>query len=140
MPTTTATIARAAAGFLAAGVLLLTGCTAGQSTEEACSAVNAELEDAQGELTSSISSLATDPDGAIEALETFHGRFAETVDGLDNAEIKKLGQDTEQALSDYITAVSDAAADPENADSETVTGAITDFQQQAQKFQDACTS
>jgi outer membrane murein-binding lipoprotein Lpp len=128
------------AGIVAVSALLLTGCTASQSTTEACTQLNAELESAGEELQSSITSMSTDPQGAIDALETFQGSLSETVDGITNEEIKTLGEDTEAALGDYIDAITAATADPQNADSEALTSAIEGFQAQAQKFSETCSS
>ena len=138
--TTTTRAARAAAGIFAVSALMLTGCSGGQSKAEACEQLNSELTDASTELTSSISNMATDPEGAIDALETFQGTFSETVDGITNEEIKELGENTEDALADYIEVTSDAVDDPDNADSEALTEAIENFQTQTTAFNDACGS
>jgi outer membrane murein-binding lipoprotein Lpp len=139
MTITTSTRARrAVVGFVAVGALLLTGCTAGQSKEEACTQLNEELTAASEELNSSISTLATDPEGAVEALESFRDTFGETVDGISNEEIKDLAEDTEDSLGTYVDEVSAAAGDPENADSESVMASVTDFQEKAAAIQEAC--
>ena len=137
MTTTTTT---RAAGIFAVSALLLTGCTGGQSKEEACTQLNSELQDASAELTDSVSNMATDPEGAVEALETFQDSFSETVDGISNAEIKELGENTEAALGDYIEATSDSVEDPANADSEALTDAVENFQEQTNAFNEACGS
>lgn len=139
MTITTSTRARrAVVGFVAVGALLLTGCTAGQSKEEACTQLNEEIKSASAELNSSISTLATDPEGAVEALESFRDTFGETVDGISNEEIKDLAEDTEDSLGTYVDEVSAAAGDPENADSESVMASVTDFQEKAAAIQEAC--
>ncbi|PSL36665.1 hypothetical protein CLV49_0262 [Labedella gwakjiensis] len=140
MTSATTRTARTVAGLFAVTALLLTGCSGGQSTAEACAQLNSELEDASTELTSSISNMASDPEGAIAALETFQASFSETVDGITNEEIKDLGENTEDALADYIEATSDAVDDPENADSEALTDAIENFQTQTSAFNEACGS
>jgi gas vesicle protein len=137
--TTTRSI-RAVAGVFAVSALLLTGCTGGQSKEEACTQLNTELEDAQTELQDSISNIASDPDGAIDALETFQGSFSDSVDDISNDEIKDLGENVEEALDDYIEVTSDAVDDPENADSAALTDAIEEFQTQTEAFSEACGS
>jgi outer membrane murein-binding lipoprotein Lpp len=138
--TTSTRTARAVVGLLAVGGLLLTGCTAGQSKEDACTQLNADIKSASDELTSSISTLATDPEGAIAALEDFRDSFGDTVDEISNEEIKDLAENTEDALENYVDEVSAAAADPENADSEAVMGSVTEFQEQTQAISDACGS
>lgn len=139
MTITTSTRARrAVVGLFAVGALLLTGCTAGQSKEEACTQLNEELTAASEELNASISTLATDPEGAVEALESFRDTFGETVDGISNEEIKDLAEDTEDSLGTYVDEVSAAAGDPENADSESVMASVTDFQEKAAAIQEAC--
>lgn len=140
MTRTTTHAARTVAGILAVSALLLTGCAGGQSKAEACKQLNSELTDASTELTSSISNMASDPDGAVAALETFQGKFEKTVDGITNEEIKDLGEDLEESLGDYIEATSDAVKDPENADSAALTGAIEDFQTKSTAFTKACNS
>ncbi|RWZ49919.1 hypothetical protein ELQ90_11255 [Labedella phragmitis] len=138
--TTSTRAARALVGLLAVGGLLLTGCTASQSKEEACTQLNADIKSASEELTSSISTLATDPEGAISALESFRDSFGDTVDEISNEEIKDLAENTEDALENYVDEVSAAAEDPENADSEAVMGSVTEFQEQTQAISDACGS
>lgn len=140
MTRTTTHAARTVAGILAVSALLLTGCAGGQSKAEACKQLNSELADASTELTSSISNMASDPDGTVAALETFQGKFEKTVDGLTNEEIKDLGEDLEESLGDYIEVTSDAVKDPENADSAALTDAIEDFQTQTTAFTKACNS
>lgn len=137
---TTTRAARAVAGLFAVSALLLTGCSGGQSKEEACTQLNSELEDASTELTESISNIASDPEGAVDALETFQDQFSETVDGITNDEVKDLGENVEEALGDYIDVTADAVEDPENADSAALTDAIEEFQTQSQAFSDACGS
>ncbi|RWZ64416.1 hypothetical protein ELQ92_06515 [Labedella populi] len=136
--TTSLRARRAVVGLVAAGALLLTGCTAGQSKDEACTQLNEELTAASEELNSSISTLATDPEGAVEALESFRDTFGETVDGISNEEIKALAEDTEDSLGTYVDEVSAAAGDPANADSESVMASVTDFQEKAAAIQEAC--
>ncbi len=138
--TTSARAVRAVAGLAAVSALLLTGCAGGQSKEDACSQLQSEIQSASDELQSSISTLATDPEGAVEALEGFRDTFGETVDDIDNEEIKDLAEDTEDSLSTYVDEVSAAASDPENADSEAVMSSVTDFQEKAAAIQEACGS
>ena len=137
---TTTRAARAVVGVFAVSAFLLTGCTGGQSKEEACTQLNSELEVASTELTDSIANIATDPDGAVDALETFEGTFSDTVDDISNDEVKELGENVEEALGDYIDVTADAVEDPDNADSTALTDAIEKFQTETSAFNEACNS
>jgi gas vesicle protein len=125
-------------GALAITGLLLTGCAGGQSKADACKVLESGLTDLQGELTSSLSDAATDPEGASEALQTVSDKFSDNVSKVSNDDVKDVADDADEALSTLVSEFKTYAADPTTADTTALTDASTDVQETFTELSKVC--
>jgi hypothetical protein len=125
-------------GALAITGLLLTGCAGGQSKADACKVLESGLTDLQGELTSSLSNAATDPEGASEALQTVSDKFSGNVEKVSNDDVKDVADDADEALSTLVSEFKTYAADPTSADTTALTNASTDVQETFTELSKVC--
>jgi hypothetical protein len=125
-------------GALAITGLLLTGCAGGQSKADACKVLESGLTDLQGELTSSLSNAATDPEGASEALQTVSDKFSGNVEKVANDDVKDVADDADEALSTLVSEFKTYAADPTSADTTALTNASTDVQETFTELSKVC--
>jgi hypothetical protein len=125
-------------GALAITGLLLTGCAGGQSKADACKVLESGLTDLQGELTSSLSNAATDPEGASEALQTVSDKFSGNVEKVSNDDVKDVADDADEALSTLVSEFKTYAADPTSPDTTALTNASTDVQETFTELSKVC--
>ncbi|AWB87110.1 hypothetical protein [Mycetocola zhujimingii] len=132
------TTSAATIGIIAVAGLFLTGCAGGQSKAEACSIVQTTLEDAQTELTDSVSSFGNDPVAGAEAVTELSETFSEANDKITNEDVKPESTKATEALSGFAEQMEIAAADPDNADQTALTDAITEVQTTFGDLQTVC--
>jgi hypothetical protein len=126
-----------------AALIALTGCSAlpfggGQSTAEACRALEPGLKDVETGIGASLSNLRSDPAAAASQIRDVAAAFTTEADAISNAEV----HDAAVAAADSITAFSALfdtyAADPANADTTPVSDSATDVQDNMTKLGDVC--
>ncbi|MCP2030100.1 outer membrane murein-binding lipoprotein Lpp [Okibacterium sp. HSC-33S16] len=132
------TASASAIGILAVAGLLLTGCAGGQSKAEACTIVQDTLEQAQTELTESVSSFGDDPVAGAEAVTTLADSFSDANDKISNSDVKPKSSDATKALDTFAAEMETAAADPEAADQTALSDAIADVQSTFTDLQEVC--
>jgi len=108
---------RAFAG-LAVAALALTGCAAGssaasaQTPEQACDVLASGVAQTTAKLQTSISGLATDPEAAADDVTALTADFENSASGVDNAELKRLANNTTTALADFDEKIHAYASEP----------------------------
>lgn len=115
-------------GALAVAGLLLTGCAGGQSKADACKGLESGLQDVQSDLSSSLSSAATDPEGAVKSLETIADTFSDNVSKVTNDEVAPAAKDADKALTGLVDEFKSYSKDPAKADSSAMSSAANDVQ------------
>lgn len=125
-------------GILAAAGLLLSGCAGGQSQAEACTIVQDTLEQAQTELTESVSSFGDDPVAGSEAVTKLANTFSDANDKITNGDVKPESDKATKALDTFAAEMETAASNPDNADQTALSDAIGDVQTTFGDLQKVC--
>lgn len=94
----------------------LTGCSAGgQSVADACKVISDEGNSITSSAQEALSSVATDPQAAVDALGDVQKQFEELGGKITNDEVKPVFDDFVGAYGDLTAAIGSIAEDPENA-------------------------
>ncbi|MGK9146284.1 hypothetical protein KXS11_01465 [Plantibacter flavus] len=116
-------------GAIAVVGLLLTGCSGGaQSKADACKVIESEVTDSAAALQSGLSSLSSDPEGAVTQLDDFAGTFSAAADKVTNEEVKTAADASVDALNAFIKQAKTAVGDPASADQTALTDSLTKLQ------------
>ncbi len=105
-------------------VLVLTGCTAGQSKAAACTSLikkmdtaTTGLNDALSQINLTLSGTGSESDAAVKELTTTTATFTTSVKGIQNPEVKAAGEKAASSLAALAKQVGIAVTDPASADS-----------------------
>jgi len=121
--------AAAFVGAIAVAGLLLTGCAGGaQSKADACKVIESEVTDSAAQLQAGLTSLSSDPKGAVAQLDDFADTFSAAADKVSNDEVKKSADASVDALKAFIDEAKTAVDDPEAADQTALTDSLTKLQ------------
>jgi hypothetical protein len=152
LTTSRRTIATTLTG-LAFASILLAGCTAGgsgddagdsgagassQTTEEACTVLKGGVEDTLTDLQSGLAELQTNPAKAAAAVETLAAAFEDTATDVTNDDVRTVADDATTALNDFSEQITAYAADPESVDQTEVTDSATAVQTAMTKLGATC--
>lgn len=149
---------------LAAGILLLAGCTSSgttapggdsaatgsaatsapassgsssQSAAEACAALGTALSDASSTVSDAMKDAGSDPAKAAKALDAFKDSFAAAVATLGNAEVKAQAQKAVDALAKAVPLFEAGAKDTSKLADAMI--ALTEFQKELSGIASVCT-
>lgn len=144
----------------ALAALLLTGCTAGPSSDadssdsgapsmsesgseqtkaEACSALVAGMEDLSTlDPNQLMDDMANDPDAAIATLDEAEAAIVGATDEVTNDELEPIAQEAAAATTGYFTLIRDAAENPANADVAAIQAGLGTFTESFMQMQEAC--
>jgi hypothetical protein len=120
--------------------LLLTGCSASQSTTEACEILKTGLETVSTELGEASDQLTTDPTVAAQSMATAAANYASTTATITNEEVGVPAVASSDAVTDFSDAVSAIADDVENADIDALTASLEVVQTSFSALQQVCGS
>lgn len=121
--------ASALVGAIAVAGLLLTGCAGGaQSKADACKVIESEVTDSAAQLQSGLSTLSSDPEGAVAQLDEFADTFDSAAGKVTNEDVKKSADASVAALKAFITEAKTAVDDPASADQTKLTDSLTKLQ------------
>lgn len=116
-------------GAIAVAGLLLTGCAGGaQSKADACKVIESEVTDSAAQLQAGLSSLSSDPEGAVTQLDDFAKTFEGAADKVSNKEVKTSADASVDALKAFIEQAKTAVDDPATADQTALTDSLTKLQ------------
>jgi hypothetical protein len=124
----------------AVALLLLTGCSASQSTTEACEILKTGLETVSTELGEASDQLTTDPTVAAQSMATAAANYASTTATITNEEVGVPAVASSDAVTDFSDAVSAIADDVENADIDALTASLEVVQTSFSALQQVCGS
>lgn len=121
--------AAAFVGAIAVAGLLLTGCAGGaQSKADACKVIETEVTDSAAQLQAGLSSLSSDPEGAVTQLDDFAKTFEGAADKVSNKEVKTSADASVDALKAFIEQAKTAVDSPDTADQTALTDSLTKLQ------------
>ena len=116
-------------GAIAVSGLLLTGCAGGaQSKADACKVIESEVTDSAAKLQSGLSSLSSDPEGAVTQLDDFADTFEAAAGKVTNKEVKDSADASVDALQAFIEQARTAVSDPATADQTALTDSLSKLQ------------
>lgn len=131
--------AAAFVGAIAVAGMLLTGCAGGaQSKADACKLIESEVTDSAAQLQSGLTSLSSDPEGAVSQLDDFADTFSGAADKVTNDEVKKSADSSVDALKAFIEQAKTAVDDPATADQTALTDSLTTLQDEFTKLGTTC--
>lgn len=131
--------AAAFVGAIAVAGLLLTGCAGGaQSKADACKVIETEVTDSAAQLQAGLSSLSSDPEGAVTQLDDFAKTFEGAADKVSNKEVKTSADASVDALKAFIEQAKTAVDNPETADQTALTDSLTKLQDEFTTLGSTC--
>jgi hypothetical protein len=111
----------------AVSLLLLTGCSAGQTKAEACLVLQKALTEVSTVLTDNQAGLAgEDPTGAAATISDGAEDFAAETKKVTNEDVKPAATEVATAITAMSDTFTEFAADPANADPEVISAAGQD--------------
>lgn len=114
-----------------AAVLALSGCSvvaqvkdlaqthspaAAQSKTDACASLQKNMSESIDQLTSSVSTAATDPARAIAGLGAVTSSLDSALEKISNKDVGKVGKAADSALKKMLAQIKEIQADPQHAD------------------------
>jgi peptidoglycan hydrolase CwlO-like protein len=99
-----------------------------QSKAAACIALQKAISGSVDKLTSSLSTISTDPAGAVTELEAMSDSFDKALSKVSNKDVAEVGEKAESSLKDMITRVKAISADPQHADTTALMTSVTNVQ------------
>lgn len=112
--------------------------TGDQSVLEACTALNASMNDAAQAMQAATSEMGTDPSKAVAALETFQSSLEQAVDKVTNPQVRAQADKAMAATKKFVAAVKAMVENPAKATD--MSAAMTEFQTEMTKIAEVCTA
>jgi hypothetical protein len=114
-------------------LLALSGCAGipgvgGQTNAQACKILSDSVSSATSDLSSSFSSIASDPSAAVKKLDGLADDFDGGLKKVTNTTVKAAGEKASTSLKEMVKQVKDVVAHPKTADTSKVTAAATKVQ------------
>lgn len=123
----------------AVSLLLLTGCSAGQTKAEACLIMQDALSDISTVLTDNQAELAGgEAETAAATIADGADDFVDTTATVTNSDVKPAADDVAAAITALSDRFTEFAADPENADADAISDAGTEASDKISAIAEVC--
>lgn len=131
---------------VAAGLLLLAGCTGGttadQSVSDACRVANETMSSVQSDLTASMTGLATgDISGALEVIDTLQVKLDEAQSKVGNADVESALAELNAKIAEFdeiLGTAGDGGVAALADNEEALSSVAADIQAAGQRMSDLC--